>query len=527
MFNFEKILSERKRMGLSQEKFGALIGVSRQAIQKWESGEATPDLSHLASMADVFGITLDSFVSGSDETGSGSGSTNDLPDYDSWNSWESYSKMLRTEYKQSIDEGKDLEKYAALFDAVASMPETLEKDEIADILYKMVRDAKQAGSYKYTEPSDYEHICRLCSEEHTELKMPEKAVLSDKVYGGWLGRICGCYLGKPIEGIHKPTLDEILKRTNNYPISRYISKEEITEEVMKDIAFPIDKKAYPSDFGMMPVDDDTNYILIGYIILKKYGRDFTPNDVMNVWIERQGKNAYCTAERVAYRNFVNGFRPPVSAVYKNAYREYIGAQIRGDFFGYVNPCDPKAAASMAFRDASISHVKNGIYGEMWVSAMIAAAFGTDDIKEIIKTGLAYVPKTSRLYESINGVIADYENGVSIEDVWKKLHAKWNEKDNYDWCHTISNAIIVAASLLYGEKDYGKTVCLSVSEGFDTDCNAATAGSILGVVLGGINIPEYWGGRVNDTLCASIFGFDRVSIKEMAKKTLDFFPENIK
>ena len=70
--------------------------------------------------------------------------------------------------------------------------------------------------------------------------------------------------------------------------------------------------------------------------------------------------------------------------------------------------------------------------------------------------------------------------------------------------TISNAIIVAASLLYGEKDYGKTVCLSVSEGFDTDCNAATAGSILGVALGGSNIPEYWGGRVNDTLCASIF-----------------------
>ena len=48
-----------------------------------------------------------------------------------------------------------------------------------------------------------------------------------------------------------------------------------------------------------------------------------------------------------------------------------------------------------------------------------------------------------------------------------------------------------------------------------------------MALGGSNIPEYWGGRVNDTLCASIFGFDKVSIREMAKKTLDFFPENIK
>ena len=65
-----------------------------------------------------------------------------------------------------------------------------------------------------------------------------------------------------------------------------------------------------------------------------------------------------------------------------------------------------------------------------------------------------------------------------------------------------------------KKTTERAVCLSVSEGFDRDCNAATAGSVLGVVLGGSNIPEYWGGRVNDTLCASIFGFDKVSIKEM-------------
>ena len=192
MFNFEKIICERKRMGLSQEKLGALLGVSRQAIQKWESGGATPDLAHLISMADVFGVTLDSFASETTENNTGSDNTNDLPDYNNWSSWESYSKTLKIEYKQSIDEGKDISKYASLFDAVASMPEAFEKDEIADILYKMVRDAKQVENYKYTEPSDYEHICRLCNEEHAKLKMPEKDIVADKVYGGWLGRICGC-----------------------------------------------------------------------------------------------------------------------------------------------------------------------------------------------------------------------------------------------------------------------------------------------------------------------------------------------
>lgn len=62
----EKILYCRKRCGLSQEVLAEKIGVSRQAISKWETGEATPELSKLALLAKTFGVTADWLISEDD-----------------------------------------------------------------------------------------------------------------------------------------------------------------------------------------------------------------------------------------------------------------------------------------------------------------------------------------------------------------------------------------------------------------------------------------------------------------------------
>ena len=82
MFKYEKIAENRKRMGFSQEKLSELIGVSRQAIQKWESGTAVPDFQHVISMADIFGITVDSFAN--DVTSEPTELVNDSPDFPNW-----------------------------------------------------------------------------------------------------------------------------------------------------------------------------------------------------------------------------------------------------------------------------------------------------------------------------------------------------------------------------------------------------------------------------------------------------------
>lgn len=59
----EKILYCRKRRALSQEALAEKIGVSRQAISKWETGEAAPELSKLALLAKTLGVTADWLIS--------------------------------------------------------------------------------------------------------------------------------------------------------------------------------------------------------------------------------------------------------------------------------------------------------------------------------------------------------------------------------------------------------------------------------------------------------------------------------
>ncbi len=114
---------------------------------------------------------------------------------------------------------------------------------------------------------------------------------------------------------------------------------------------------------MAPIDDDTNFTVLYQRLIENRGFRFTPRDGAELWLENKGKNVYCTTERVAFYSFVKGYYPSYSAIYKKPYREWIVVQIRGDYFRYINPGDPAAAAEMAWMGVSIFHTKNGIYGE--------------------------------------------------------------------------------------------------------------------------------------------------------------------
>ena len=79
-----------------------------------------------------------------------------------------------------------------------------------------------------------------------------------------------------------------------------------------------------------------------------------------------------TAERATYQNLVR--EVPLEAVgeFHNPYREYIGALIRADIFGYVFPGSPRRAALLSYRDAALSHRANGIDQDVRVHHNMAA-----------------------------------------------------------------------------------------------------------------------------------------------------------
>ena len=82
----EKIYSQRKLKGLSQEELAEKLGVSRQAVSKWETGEALPEITKLKGLAEVFGVTAD-FLLNDNEDVYVKGQVKSLDPFDRFMDW--------------------------------------------------------------------------------------------------------------------------------------------------------------------------------------------------------------------------------------------------------------------------------------------------------------------------------------------------------------------------------------------------------------------------------------------------------
>lgn len=443
----------------------------------------------------------------------------------------SYYIRLKTEVLQSQDEGKDLSGLEEEIKSVLEEKDNSRREEISKELLDKLQLLPLRKDFKYVEPSNLEDIL---NESNGEFKLYKTKVIPDeklfnKIYGAWLGRIGGCLLGKPVEGWQRDKIWSFLKDTDNFPLSRYMSSD-VAPEIRGKYKITDDRASgWVNRIDHMVEDDDTNFTILGLYIFEKYGPDFTSEDVAESWLFNLPIFHTYTAERVAYQNLVNFIMPPKSGEHRNPYREWIGAQIRADFWGYINPGDPKRAGEFAFGDASVSHVKNGIYGEMFISACLSWAFASDNIKDIIRAGLSVIPKKSRFYEAINKIISFRREGKSFEEVRDYIYEtyeKGKEHEEYwhNWCHVISNALVVVSSLLYSGLDYEKGITYAVSCGLDTDCNGATTGSILGAIMGAKDLPEKWIKPINDEIESGVSEYNFCKVSDLAQKTIGLIKE---
>ncbi len=428
---------------------------------------------------------------------------------------------LDSEWQQLKEEGKNITRLEKEFKILKKIKKkeifsSRQQERVLAFLDKGQKLPRRPD-YEFKEPSDLKGIQAQRPRGPRRYKSRlSDPIIRERILAAWLGRCAGCLLGKPVEGVRVDKLWPFLKITKQWPLSGYM-RFSVKEKLPKDLQ-DMKKRNQCEKVKAMPIDDDLNYTLTGLLVMEKDGNQFTPADVAQFWLTQIPILTTYTAERATYRNLTLHIQPPQSASYRNPYREWIGAQIRSDSFGYVNAGNPERAADFAWRDACISHIKNGIYGEMMMAAMIAAAPYCGSLLELIQVGLSEIPQRSRLAADVREALSWYQNGLSYDQAVEKIHQRWDDHNFHHWCHTNSNAIICVVALLYGNEDYSRSICMAVQPGFDTDCNGATVGSILGMRHGLKAIPKHWTNPLHNTLQTSLHGYNETRIDGLAERT---------
>ncbi|MFB3882666.1 MAG: ADP-ribosylglycohydrolase family protein [Armatimonadota bacterium] len=434
---------------------------------------------------------------------------------------------LREEIIALREEGFDTSRPQALLEGVAGA-EGAEAGRTRAEVAAMLGSLPRRSDFHCEEPSDLAAIRAARPDGPRKLRGKlGKRVLADRTLGAWLGRAAGCLLGKPCEGWSRERIEKTLRAFGEWPLSNYWpSVSELPAGMLffewgapqeKGVLYyhRPDNPCLRGNIKQMARDDDMDYPIIGLHILERFGPQFTTANVGQAWLDRLPYHQVYTAERVAYRNLVDGLEPPATASYRNPYREWIGAQIRADIMGWVCPGLPELAAELAFRDATLSHVKNGIYGEMFFAALLAAAFVESDLHKLIEIGLSEIPRNCRLREAVLDTVEWCDRDPNWETTWDRINAKYG---HYHGVHTINNAAVVLMGLLHAKGDYEKAIGIAVMGGWDTDCNGATAGAVMGVTMGAKALPPKWIEPLHDRISSIVIGYTDTKLSSLAKRT---------
>lgn len=371
---------------------------------------------------------------------------------------------------------------------------------------------RRRADWGYVEPDDEGSVLDLLAQVRPS--PVDESTLAERTRGAWLGRAVGNTMGKPVEGLTRAQVAAYARASRQVPQTGYFP---LVDPLPAGVAalHPSAPVATAGRFTDAPRDDDIDWTILNLLLLELHGAALTTEQILAGWLDRLPFTQTYTAERAAYRNAIHGLRPPMTATHRNPYREWIGALIRADVFGYVHPGDPAAAVRVALVDARLSHVANGLYAELWAAALVAAAFAGDSAEDAMRVARAVVPPRSRLAAALDGITERFAAGANADGAldWIDEHL-----GRYSWVHSVNNAAIIATALLWGESFVG-AVGLAIAAGRDTDSTAATVGSVYGALHGAAAVPAELVGQTHSRVRSAVRDFDRVTIDELTERTL--------
>ncbi len=314
---------------------------------------------------------------------------------------------------------------------------------------------------------------------------------AERVYAGVLGKIIGVYLGRPVEGWRHRQIAEHLGEITGYVNDR------------RDVPLKNHRLVVP--------DDD----ITGTLVFARALRDHPIDELdaarvgwtwLNYIIENRtvlwwGGRGMST-EHTAYLALRDGVVPPdTGSAARNGpvVAEQVGAQIFVEGWALACPGDPERAAALAAQAASVSHDGEALNAARVVAALVAQAFVEGEADRLLDVAQSLIPADSL----INRVICDVREWHAADRDWRATRDRIEERYGYHRypgnCHVVPNHALVVHALLYGGGDFGRSVGIVTSCGWDTDSNGGNVGCIAGVAGGLAGIGRRWRDPVADRL----------------------------
>lgn len=429
-------------------------------------------------------------------------------------------RLLREQLRMVIANKEEQgHRVAGLAAELAGIPDSY--DRLMDFA-RRVADLPLREDWPYVEPNDLESIWAECD--------PRRPVAAGgpidiaacgcarRVEAAFLGSVCGCILGKPVE--INPTLERMrhaLTAIGAWPLDDYIP-ERLLAALGK--FHPSWRETVRERIAYVAPDDDLNYTILGMLILEEYGCHFTKQNVRDSWLKHLPIGiTFGPERRMLLKAGINSLK---GGDYDNLEEwvrilnpreEWCGALIRADAYGYACPGRPALAAEMAWRDASWSHRRTGIYSTMFVAAAIANAFVMRDPLEIFETALQFVPRRSRFYKIAADSLQEVAAAGDWLDGYGRIHRKYEE---YSHCRVFQEVGTLMNTLKFAP-NVGGGICMQVSQGNDTDSFGATAGSLLGAYFGPGALEQRWLEPFHDEIRTALAYFWENSLTKLAAR----------